>query len=223
MSNLHFAFITLLMVHCVAVPMASGMSPISQPNMVSVSPSVYNDSRHNTVVSTMSLPDYIRTAPSRRHASSVSSMAMAAAAVSPVALAQVLLTPLPRIPGTRIKRYLGPVSLHFIKDSWSQRGESSLGSFAYLLLSEVNALARAHVAALGGNALLCYSLTPQEAGGRVSRNQGFTMFSATGDAVLLEFHMDVPRPTDLLGLGAGMMDAFEGATTVLPLKSGPSA
>jgi hypothetical protein len=31
-----------------------------------------------------------------------------------------------------------------------------MGSFYYLMLSEAGAMARAHVAALGGNALLCY-------------------------------------------------------------------
>lgn len=98
----------------------------------------------------------------------------------------------------RVKRYLGPIQLHFIKDAWTVRSEGMLGSFFYLLLSEVNAVARSQVAALGGNALLCHRLVPQEAGGRSSRNQGFTMFSVTGDAVLLEFGVDfvTPSPTD---------------------------
>ncbi len=93
---------------------------------------------------------------------------------SSASLGQVLLSPLPGIPGTRylyklsinrfmlisilyrVKRYLGPIQLHFIKDAWTVRNEASLGSFFYLLLSEVNAIARSHVASLGGNALLCY-------------------------------------------------------------------
>jgi hypothetical protein len=110
-------------------------------------------------------------------------------------LNQVLLTPRSDIPGTRIKRYLGPVQLHFIKDAWTVRGEGQLGSFFHLLLSEVNAVARAHVAALGGNALLCHNLVPQEAGGKASRNQGYTMFSVTGDAVLLEFFVPLNLPS----------------------------
>jgi hypothetical protein len=31
-----------------------------------------------------------------------------------------------------------------------------MGSYCYLMISEAGAVARAHVAALGGNALLCY-------------------------------------------------------------------
>ncbi len=75
----------------------------------------------------------------------------------------------------RVKRYLGPIQLHFIKDSWSVRGEGEalfavvqhvltdsytltgmLGTFFYVFISEANAVARAQVAALGGNALLCH-------------------------------------------------------------------
>lgn len=62
----------------------------------------------------------------------------------------------------RVKRYLGPVLLHFLKDAFSVRGVVGVGggmsSFYYLLMSEASAVARAHVAALGGNALLFYRL-----------------------------------------------------------------
>jgi hypothetical protein len=91
-----------------------------------------------------------------------------------------------------VKRYLGPIQLHFIKDFWAMRGEGSLSSLFSLLLSEVNAAARNHVDALGGNALLCHRLVPQEAGGKVARGQGYTMFSISGDVVLLEFSVELP-------------------------------
>lgn len=57
-----------------------------------------------------------------------------------------------------MKRYLGPVLLHFLKDAFTARGlaAGTVGSFYYLMISEAGAVARAHVAALGGNALLCY-------------------------------------------------------------------
>lgn len=40
-----------------------------------------------------------------------------------------------------------------------------------LVVCQVHAVMRAHVAALGGNALLSYRLLPQESGGKVYKNQ----------------------------------------------------
>jgi hypothetical protein len=60
-------------------------------------------------------------------------------------------------------------------------------AFLYNFISEANAVARAQVAALGGNALLMHRVVPQESGGRLSRSQAYNMFSVTGDAVFIEF------------------------------------
>lgn len=95
---------------------------------------------------------------------------------------RVLLSPLSYLPGTRVRRYLGPVQLHFVRESLTVRGEGSLESFFATFIAEVNASARAHVFALGGNALLGYQLVQQ-----IYRNQvtGY-MLSVTGDAVHVE-------------------------------------
>lgn len=90
----------------------------------------------------------------------------------------------------RIKKYLGPIQLHLVKDAWTIRGDGTLGSYFNLLLSEVNSMARAHVTALGGNALLAYKVSPLESGSKAARTQGYTMFSISGDAVLLEVPVD---------------------------------
>jgi hypothetical protein len=53
--------------------------------------------------------------------------------------------------------------LHFIKDNkdaWDAKLVA--GGFFYQFLSEANAVARAQVAALGGNALLYHRVVPQE-------------------------------------------------------------
>ena len=106
----------------------------------------------------------------------------------------VILTALPIVPGATVKAYLGPVQLHFIKEPWHAAGiasstrteEGGLDSFYYQFLCEVNAIARAHVAALGGNALLCHRVVVQEAGGRMYRNQSYNLISVTGDAACVE-------------------------------------
>ena len=100
----------------------------------------------------------------------------------------VLLTPLNGVPGARVQRYLGPIHLHFVKDSWAERGEGggALEPFFFMLISQAQAVTRAQVASLGGNALLCYRMVPQESGGKVYRNQVYNILSISGDAVLLE-------------------------------------
>lgn len=65
------------------------------------------------------------------------------------AVANVTLTSLSYIPGRRIVRYLGPLQLHFIKESWGMTGKSALGTFFYIFQSEIDAAARAQVRSPG--------------------------------------------------------------------------
>ncbi len=70
-------------------------------------------------------------------------------------------------------------------------------SFYYRFISEVNASARAHVAALGGNALLCHAIVPQESGGRAYRNHSYTLMSVIGDAVMVDYQSEAPVGVDV--------------------------
>ncbi len=104
----------------------------------------------------------------------------------------VELTPLSYIPGAQISRYLGIVVLHFIKECNVRRGnqERYEASFFHLFTLEVNAVVRAHVASLGGNAMLCYSLKSQESGGKVYNNQVYHTLSISGDVVCVKYDTD---------------------------------
>jgi hypothetical protein len=53
-----------------------------------------------------------------------------------------------------VKRYCGRVNLHFIRESVAVRQGGGFSAFMQVLFSEANAIARAHVLSLGGNALL---------------------------------------------------------------------
>ena len=99
----------------------------------------------------------------------------------------VVMSPLSFVSGGSVKQYLGRVSLHFIKESWAVREGGGLGAFFYRFLTEANAIARAHVKALGGNVLLSYRLTPRESGGKVYKNQAYNVVSLSGDAALVEW------------------------------------
>jgi hypothetical protein len=96
----------------------------------------------------------------------------------------ILLSPLEHIPDRQIKRYFGPLQLHFVKDSWTARGSVSLDLFTSSFIEEATHMAKAHVAALGGNALLCYKLEMQEPGRRMSsRSHSYSLISIRGDVV----------------------------------------
>jgi len=67
------------------------------------------------------------------------------------------LIPLSTLPGATVERYLGKLSLHFVKDAHvSESNINDLGGFTYNLLMEVNSISRAHAIALGGNCILAY-------------------------------------------------------------------
>ena len=95
----------------------------------------------------------------------------------------VLLSALEYVPGVRIKRYLGRLNIHLIKESTTLREQGGLGSFFYTFLLQAQAIARAHVGALGGNALISFRMK-RDSGGL--KNQAYNLISLSGDAVLIE-------------------------------------
>ncbi|MEE6523662.1 hypothetical protein FKM82_022657 [Ascaphus truei] len=66
------------------------------------------------------------------------------------------MTPLSFIPGAKITKYLGIINMFFIRETTSLREEGGVSGFLHAFICEVFAMVRAHVAALGGNAVVSY-------------------------------------------------------------------
>ncbi|KAF9211856.1 hypothetical protein BGZ59_007512 [Podila verticillata] len=95
------------------------------------------------------------------------------------------MTPLSFIPGRTPTRYLGKLSLHFVKETHILHDttvSSGMGGFVHVFLMEIQAVARSHVAALGGDAIV--GLRIDESFFQESvKNQGYALISISGDVV----------------------------------------
>ncbi|XP_052575042.1 C2 domain-containing protein 5 isoform X24 [Peromyscus californicus insignis] len=84
----------------------------------------------------------------------------------------VKMTPLSFIPGAKITKYLGIINMFFIRETTSLREEGGVSGFLHAFIAEVFAMVRAHVAALGGNAVVSYIMKQCVFMENPSKNQG---------------------------------------------------
>ncbi|KAJ3119231.1 hypothetical protein HK100_000413, partial [Physocladia obscura] len=72
------------------------------------------------------------------------------------------ITPLSFVPQGRIEKFLGRVSLHFVKEASILYEPGSvvggMGGFSHTLLAELYSVARSYTAALGGNAMILFTM-----------------------------------------------------------------
>ena len=85
----------------------------------------------------------------------------------------------------QVEHCLGPLCLHFIKETWTLREEGGVCNFTHSFIAEAQALARAHVAARGGNAALMYRLTQVKLIDNTYKNHVYALIQLQADAVKL--------------------------------------
>ncbi|KAL0968347.1 hypothetical protein UPYG_G00265700 [Umbra pygmaea] len=96
----------------------------------------------------------------------------------------VKMTPLSFLPATRIVKYLGIINMFFIRETTSLREEGGVSGFLHSFIAEVFAMVRAHVAALGGNAVVSYSMKECVFMENPNKNQAQCLINVSGDAVI---------------------------------------
>ncbi|XP_048191105.1 C2 domain-containing protein 5 isoform X1 [Perognathus longimembris pacificus] len=122
----------------------------------------------------------------------------------------VRMTPLSFIPGARITKYLGIINMFFIRETTSLREEGGVSGFLHAFIAEVFAMVRAHVAALGGNAVVSYIMKQCVFMENPNKNQAQCLINVSGDAVVFVRESDVEA-----------MSAQQPLALYQPLGSGP--
>ncbi|XP_024859447.1 C2 domain-containing protein 5 isoform X4 [Kryptolebias marmoratus] len=113
----------------------------------------------------------------------------------------VKMTPLSFLPGTRIIKYLGIINMFFIRETTSLREEGGVSGFLHSFIAEVFAMVRAHVAALGGNAVVSYSMKDCVLMENPNKNQAQCLINVSGDAVICVRETDQEQMTSMMNSG----------------------
>lgn len=130
----------------------------------------------------------------------------------------VHITPMPFLPGYHVDRYLGIINLFLIRESTSIKEHGGVSSFMHLFILEAQAIARAHVAGLGGNALQSYRLSECELIEHPHKNQAQCLLNLSGDAVELKPNLETVSQKSCTN--SPRHKASE-ATEVLEIESSP--
>ncbi|XP_077425751.1 C2 domain-containing protein 5 isoform X3 [Vanacampus margaritifer] len=124
----------------------------------------------------------------------------------------VKMTPLSFLPGTRVLKYLGIINMFFIRETTSLREEGGVSGFLHSFIAEVFAMVRAHVAALGGNAVVSYSMKECVLMENPNKNQAQCLINVSGDAVICVRESDQEPASSATNLGQACTSGMEGAT-----------
>lgn len=97
------------------------------------------------------------------------------------------ITPMGYVPGARMEHYKGNLSFFFIRESTSVRESGGICGFVHSVVMDILAVVRAHVRALGGNAMVAFYMTEMILDESIHKNQGQCLISVGGDVVSLVY------------------------------------
>ncbi|KAM7396642.1 hypothetical protein PAMP_019671 [Pampus punctatissimus] len=124
----------------------------------------------------------------------------------------VKMTPLSFLPGMRIIKYLGIINMFFIRETTSLREEGGVSGFLHSFIAEVFAMVRAHVAALGGNAVVSYSMKECMLMENPNKNQAQCLINVSGDAVICVRETDQEPIPSMTNIGQSCSSGTDVAT-----------
>ncbi|XP_037110532.1 C2 domain-containing protein 5 isoform X3 [Syngnathus acus] len=124
----------------------------------------------------------------------------------------VKMTPLSFLPSMRVVKYLGIINMFFIRETTSLREEGGVSGFLHSFIAEVFAMVRAHVAALGGNAVMSYSMKECVLMENPNKNQAQCLINVSGDAVICLRESDQEPTSSATNLAQACTSAMEGAS-----------
>ncbi|XP_030586734.1 C2 domain-containing protein 5 isoform X4 [Archocentrus centrarchus] len=124
----------------------------------------------------------------------------------------VKMTPLSFLSGTRIIKYLGIINMFFIRETTSLREEGGVSGFLHSFIAEVFAMVRAHVGALGGNAVVSFSMKECVFMENPNKNQAQCLINVSGDAVICISETDQESTASTANTGQTCSSGTDGTT-----------
>lgn len=100
------------------------------------------------------------------------------------------MTPLSYVSGGKIEKYLGNLNFFFIRESTSVRENGGICGFVHSFITELLAIVRAHVQALGGNAMIAFYMTELILVDNPHKNQAQCLVNVGGDVVFVTYFND---------------------------------
>lgn len=130
----------------------------------------------------------------------------------------VEVTSMSYLPNTQIESYLGNINLFLIRESHTVRENGGLNVFMQAFLAEAQAILRAHVLAIGGNALVSYQLNEIVLLDNPHKHQGQCLLNISGDAVKVYYEDDDNSESSGRGSPRKRTISYSEANTQTPIQ-----